>query len=195
MRKALLFIVALWVGFFLSVGIIGHGGLIGPELARAQQAAQRTMGPTFKLTPGQTFTLDDGTTVTIKAGQITDPPSGFVPYAASGGTYWECATIYKLLDGNCKDGEIVHYWNPKTGEKQDVVVKKGKFTLLPMGPQSRLELNFGAADAYAAPGESGSIAGVNFTVLDTQKLGDGDLLVTVSNDNTGAIGYFIVTLT
>ena len=137
------------MGFFLPVGIIGHGGLVGPELVRAQQAAQRSMGPTFKLAPGQTFRLDDGRNITINSGQITDPPSGFVPYTAPGGTtYWECATIYKRLDGNCKDGEIVHYWNPKTGEKQDVLVKHGKFTVLPMGSQSRLELKFGATDAY-----------------------------------------------
>ena len=126
--KVVAAMMAVYLAFFVTA--IWHGGLLGPLLARAQE--QRQMGPTIKLAPGQTFTLDDGRKVTLESGAVTSGPSGFVFYTPEGkSTYWECASDFKRSDGNCRDGEILHYWNPNTGETQDVLLKHGKFIVLP----------------------------------------------------------------
>jgi hypothetical protein len=141
--KVLGLCVVLWIAFFASVAFVGGGGLLGPALAQGV----RTMGPTFALDPGQTFTLDDGRKITIVAGTYTGPPAGFVfdwvrggtlPYSKPEGNYWNCATKNLTANRSCADGVILHYWNPSTGEKQDVLLKHGEALMLPT-PQPKKE--------------------------------------------------------
>jgi hypothetical protein len=72
----------------------------------------------------------------------------------------------KLTNGRCRDGEIVHYWNPVTSERLDILVRKTANgpSYTPLEPQSRLELKFGAPTAYASIGESFGFNGGTITV-------------------------------